>query len=73
MDADPSVLGRQDDMLPRVYQNIKDRIQMWPTILLNVVAQRLTLNGKFLMSGRTVEKHMIIEATCVCKLKEAGT
>ena len=41
------MLGKQADMLPQGYQNIKRRIHRWFKMWLNVVAPRLTLNGKF--------------------------
>ena len=47
MDADSSMLGKQAGMLPQGYQNIKREIHSWINNLLNVVAQRMTLNGKF--------------------------
>ena len=46
MDADPSMLGKQAGMLPQGQQDTKIRIHRWVNIWLNVVAPRMTLNGK---------------------------
>ena len=69
MDADPSMLGKQAGMLPQGYQNIKRGIHSWINNLLNVVAQRMTLKGKFFLFCRTVEKLLTIEAVYIRKLK----
>ena len=49
MDADPSMLGTKAGLLQLGYQNIKGMVHSWFDILLNVVAPRETLNGKFWM------------------------
>ena len=47
MDAGLSLLGKQAGILPLGYQNVKKKIHRWVNILLNAVAPRRTLNGKF--------------------------
>ena len=48
MDAVPSILAKPADILPLEFRSI-NRIHQWDNTSLNVVVQRIILNGRFLI------------------------
>ena len=46
MDAVPSMLAQPADMLPLEFRSVRRTIPLWDKTSLNVVVQRITLNGR---------------------------
>ena len=56
MDTDLFMLSRQAGIIPLGFQNINRSIHRWVNILLNVVAPRMTLKGKFWMPKKAKKR-----------------